>query len=54
MVGRELKLIKPDFISEIPGINMDSDYDKIIVPKPDEERDVMPLISERAAAACRN
>ena len=51
VVVKELKLIQPDFISEIPRIEVDSDYDKTIVPKPDEERDVKPSISERAADA---
>ena len=51
---KEPKLIQPDFISEIPRIKMDSDYDKIIGPKPDEEQDVKPSISEHAAAARRN
>ena len=54
VVVKELKLIQPDFISEIPRIEVDSDYDKTIVPKPDEERDVKPSISERVAAARRN
>ena len=54
MVEKYPKLIKPDFISEIPGIKKNSDYEKIIVPKPDEEQDVKPSISERAAAARRN
>ena len=40
MVVREPKLIQPDFIAEIPGIEMDSNYDKIIGPTPDEEQDV--------------
>ena len=33
---KEPKLIQPDFIAEIPGIDMDSNYEKIIGPKPDE------------------
>ena len=32
---KEPKLIQPDFIAEILGIEMDCDYDKIIGPKPD-------------------
>ena len=51
---KEPKLIQPDFIAEIPGIDMDSTYYKIIGPKPDEEQDVNPSISERAAATRRN
>ena len=48
------KLIQTDFITEIPGIDMDSDYEKIIGPKPDEEQDAKPLISEHAEDARRN
>ena len=54
VVVKDLKLIQPDFIAEIPGIEVDSNYDKIIGPKPDEEQDVKPSISERAAAVHRN
>ena len=54
VVGKQPKLIQLDFIAEIPRIEMDSDYDKIIGPKPDEEQDAKPSISERAAAARRN
>ena len=32
------KLIKPDLIAEIPGIDLESDYDKIIGPTPGPTR----------------
>ena len=51
VVVKEPKIIQPDFIAEISGIDMDSDYEKTIGPKPDEEQDVKPSISERAADA---
>ena len=54
MVVKEPKIIQPDFTAEIPGIEIDSDYDKIIGPKLDEEQDAKPSISERAAAARRS
>ena len=54
VVVKEPKLIKPDFIAEIPGIDMDSDCDKTIGPKPDEEQDAKPSVSEHAADARRN
>ena len=54
VVVKEPKLIKPDFVDEITGIDMDSDYEKIIGPKPDEEHDAKPSISEHAADASRN
>ena len=54
MVAKDPIFIQPDFIAEISGIDMDSDYEKTIGPKPDEEQDVKPSISERAAAARRN
>ena len=44
VVVKEPKIIQPDFIAEIPVIEMDSDYDKIMGPKPDEEQDVKPSI----------
>ena len=54
MVVKEPKLVQPDFIAEIPGIEMDSNYEKIIGPKPDKEQDAKPSLSERAADARRN
>ena len=54
VVAKDPIFIQPDFIAEIPGIDMDSDYEKIIGPKPDEEQDANPWVSKREAAARRN
>ena len=40
MADKEPKLVQPDFIAEIPGIEVESDYEPIIGPKPKTEPEV--------------
>ena len=53
IVNTETKLTKPDFITEIPGIELKEDFDKILGPVqnvPEEK----PTIAERVASARLN
>ena len=45
---REPKLVQPNFIAEIPGIEVESDYEPIIWPKPNTEPEVKSSYAERA------
>ena len=40
MANKEPKLVQPNFIAEIPGIEVESDYEPIIDPKPNTEPEV--------------
>ena len=48
MADIEPKLVHPNYISEIPGIEVESDYETIIVPKPNTEPEVKSSHEERA------
>ena len=49
------KLVQPDFISEVPGIAIQGDYDKIIRPKLDAGSDKeIPSVTQRMAEASEN
>ena len=54
MADKEPKLVQPNFISEIPGIEVESDYDQIIGPKPNTEPEVNSSYAERAKNAREN
>ena len=46
------KLVQPDFISEVPGIAVQGDYDKIIGPNPGAWSDKeIPSVAQRMAEA---
>ena len=40
MANKDPKLVQPDFIAEIPGIEVKRDYEPIIGPKPNTEPEV--------------
>ena len=48
MANKEPKLVQLDFIAEIPGIEVESDYEPIIGPKPNTEPEVKSSYAERA------
>ena len=48
MADKELKFVQPDFIAEIPGIEVESDYEPIIGPTPNTEPEVKSSYAERA------
>ena len=54
MADKEPKLVQPNFIAEIPGIEVESDYEPIIGPKPNTEPEVKSSYVERAENACKN
>ena len=54
MANKEPKLVQPDFISEIPGVEVDSDYEPIIRQKHDTEPEVKSSYAERAKNAHKN
>ena len=47
MVDTEPKLTKLDFIAKIPGIQLESNFDKIIGPQPDQDQKKGATIAER-------
>ena len=54
MANKEPKLVQPHFISEISGIEVESNYDPIIGPKPNTEPEVKSSYAERAQNARKN
>ena len=54
MANKEPRLVQPDFIAEIPIIEVESNYKPIIGPKPNTEPEVKSLYTERAKKACKN
>ena len=53
-IDEQSKLIHPDIISEIPGVETADMYDKIIGPIPIGEEETPPSYAERAAKARKN
>ena len=51
MDDKEPKLVQPDFIAEIPGIEVESNYEPIIGPKPNTEPEVKSSYVERTKNA---
>ena len=51
MADKEPKLVQPNFIAEIPDIEVENDYEPIIVPKPKTEPEVKSSCAERAKNA---
>ena len=47
-------MAQPNFIAEIPGIEVESNYEPIIGPKPNTEPEVKPSYAERANNAHKN
>ena len=48
------KLVQPDYIAEVPGIEVQGDYDQIIGPKPDAEtHKKIPSVTQRMAEAIK-
>ena len=54
MADKEPKLVQPNFIAEIPGIEVKSDYDPIIGPKPNTEPEVNSSYAEPTKKAHKN
>ena len=54
MAYKEQKLVQPDFIAEIPGIEVDRYYEPIRGPKPNTEPEVKSSYAERANNARKN
>ena len=54
MAEKEPKLVHPDFMDEIPGIEVESNHEPIIGPKPKTEPEVKSSYSERAKNARKN
>ena len=54
MADKEPKLVQPDFIAEIPGIEVESDYEPIIGPKPNTEQEFKSSYAERTKNARKN
>ena len=49
------KLVQPDYISEVPGIEVQGDYDKIIKPKPEAgTHKKIPSVTQRLAETREN
>ena len=49
------KLVQPDYIAEVPGIEVQGDYDQIIGPKPDAgAHKKIPSVTQRMAEASKN
>ena len=49
------KLVQPDYIAEVPGIEVQGDYDQIIGPKPDAETHKnIPSVTQRMAESSKN
>ena len=47
--------MQPDYIAEVPGIEVQGDYDKIIGPKPDAgTHKKIPSVTKRMAKASKN
>ena len=51
---KESKLVQPNFIAEIPGIEVESNYDPIIGPKPNTEPEVNSSYAERVKNTRKN
>ena len=51
MDDKEPKLVQPDFIAEIPGIEVESNYEPIIGPKPNTEPEVNSSYAEHTKKA---
>ena len=51
MADKEPNLVQPNFIAEIPGIEVESDYEPIILSKPNTEKEVKSSYKERAKKA---
>jgi len=49
----EEKLVHPDFITEIPGIETEADYEDIVGPQ-STSQGYKPTVAERIAAACQS
>ena len=49
----EEKLVHPDFISEIPGIETEADYEDIVGPQSSSEG-YKPMMAQKIAAACQS
>ena len=54
MDDKEPKLVQPNFIAEIPGIEVKSDYEPIIGPNPNTEPEVKSSYAECANNARKN
>ena len=54
MADKEPKLVQPNFIAEIPGIEVESEYKLIIGPKPNTETEVNSSYAEHANKARKN
>ena len=54
MADKEPKLVQPDFITDIPGIEVESNYEPIIGPKPNMEPEVNSSYAKRAKNARKN
>ena len=48
MYNKEQKMVQPNFIAEIPGIEVESNYEPIIGPKPNTEPEVKSSYADRA------
>ena len=49
------KIVQPDYIAEVPGIEVQGDYDQIIGPKPDAgTHKKIPSVTQRMAEASKN
>ena len=47
--------MQPDYIDEVPGIEVQGDYDQIIGPKPDAgTHKKIPSVTQRMAEASKN
>ena len=47
------KLVRPDFIAEIPGIETEANYEDIIAPQ-SASQGYTPTVAQRVAAACQS
>ena len=54
MADKEPKLVQPNFIAKIPLIEVESDYEPIMGPKPSTEPEVNSSYAERAKKARKN
>ena len=54
MADKEPKLVQPNFKSKIPGLEVESDYEPIIGPKPNTQPEVNSSYAERAKKVRKN
>ena len=54
MADNEPKLVQPDFIAEIPVIEVESDYEPIICPTPNMEPEVNSSYADRTKNTRKN